>query len=136
MYTVKEVSKMLEISEHTVRFYTDKGLVPSLKRDKNNNRLFDDEAINWLTGVKYLRDCGMPLSAVKKYVDLCLEGDGTIEERYQIILAQITSAKSQLQEAQKRLAYMEKKAAMYRETIEKQMPDRLNPAKWEKASAV
>ena len=56
MFTVKDVSKMLDLTEHTVRFYTDKGLVPSVKRDKNNIRLFDEESINWLTGVKYLRD--------------------------------------------------------------------------------
>ncbi|MCQ4637596.1 MerR family transcriptional regulator [Anaerovorax odorimutans] len=135
MYTVKEVSKMLDLSEHTVRFYTDKGLVPSLKRDKNNNRLFDDESINWLTGVKYLRDCGMPLESVKKYVDLCLEGDSTIEMRYQIILEQKAKAQAQLEEAQKRLAYMEKKAEMYRETLEQHVPDRLNPAKWPRQSA-
>ena len=65
MYTVKEVSRLLGLSEHTIRFYSDKGLVPSLRRDKNNNRIFDEEAINWLTGVKYLRDCGMPLHAIR-----------------------------------------------------------------------
>lgn len=34
MYTVKDVAKLLDLTEHTVRFYTDKGLVPSLQRDK------------------------------------------------------------------------------------------------------
>nr|WP_319941496.1 MerR family transcriptional regulator [Metabacillus sediminilitoris] len=52
MYTVKEVAKLLELTDHTVRFYTDKGLVPNLKRDKNNNRLFDDDSIKWLIGAK------------------------------------------------------------------------------------
>lgn len=47
MYSVKEVAKLLDLTEHTVRYYTDKGLVPNIKRDKNNNRLFDDKSINW-----------------------------------------------------------------------------------------
>jgi len=34
MYTVKEVAKLLDLTEHTVRYYTDKGLVPSVQRDK------------------------------------------------------------------------------------------------------
>ncbi|EPZ40685.1 MerR family DNA-binding transcriptional regulator [Alicyclobacillus acidoterrestris] len=45
MYTVKKVTKMLDLTEHTVRYYTDKGLVPSVQRDINNNRLFDDESL-------------------------------------------------------------------------------------------
>jgi len=46
MYTVKEASELLNLTEHTIRYYTDKSLVPHLKHDKNNNRLFDDEALN------------------------------------------------------------------------------------------
>lgn len=135
MFTVKDVSKMLDLSEHTIRFYTDKGLVPSIKRDKNNIRLFDEESINWLTGVKYLRDCGMPLDAVKQYVDLCLEGDSTIPMRWQIIQDQIVQARAQKEEAERRLEYLEKKAAMYQKTMCHQRPDPLNPAKWPRASA-
>lgn len=41
MYTVKEVAKCLNLTEHTIRYYTDKGLVPSIKRDKNNTRIFN-----------------------------------------------------------------------------------------------
>lgn len=40
MYTVKEIAKLLDMTEHTVRSYTDMGLVPSLKRDKNGNHVW------------------------------------------------------------------------------------------------
>lgn len=72
MYTVKEIAELLDLTSHTVRYYSDKGLVPNEQRDKNNNRLFDDESINWLTGVKYLKQCGMSVEDIKTYVDLCL----------------------------------------------------------------
>ena len=72
MYTVKEAAALLGLTEHTVRYYTDKGLVPSVKRDKNNNRLFDEESMNWLTGVKYLKQCGMSIETIREYVRLCL----------------------------------------------------------------
>ncbi|NKR47731.1 MerR family DNA-binding transcriptional regulator, partial [Rhodococcus hoagii] len=48
MKTVKEVSKAVDISEHTVRYYADCELIPSLMRNKNNQRLFNQESINWL----------------------------------------------------------------------------------------
>ena len=97
MYSVKEISDILGLTEHTIRFYTDKGLVPSVTRDRNNNRLFDEESINWLTGVKYLKECGMSIEAIKDYVDLCLEGNSTIEQRYQIVLSQKAAAEATAQ---------------------------------------
>ena len=78
MYSVKETAEIVGLTEHTIRFYTDKGLVPNVTRDRNNNRLFDEESINWLTGVKYLKEGGMSIEAIKDYVDLCLEGNSTI----------------------------------------------------------
>jgi DNA-binding transcriptional MerR regulator len=132
MYSVKEVAKLLDLTEHTVRYYTDKGLVPNVKRDKNNNRLFDEESINWLTGVKYLKQCGMSVEDIKTYVDLCLEGDSTIQERYEIILKQKEIAQTQLEQAKIRAKYMEDKAKHYLDIINHVIPDDTNPGKWEK----
>lgn len=130
MHTVKEVAELLGLTEHTVRFYTDKGLIPGVKRDKNNIRLFDEEPINWLIGVKHLRESGMSLESIKEYVELCLEGDSTIDVRYQIILRQQEIARRQVEEAKTRLAYMEKKAELYREIAKRHIPDSMNPANW------
>lgn len=131
MYTVKDLSKILDLSEHTVRFYTDKGLVPNVQRDKNNTRLFDDESINWLTGVKYLKQCGMSVEDIKSYVDLCLEGDSTIQERYAIILQQKDAALAQLEEAKIRANYMIEKSVHYLDIINQVIPDDTNPGKWD-----
>ena len=135
MYTVKEAAKQLGFTEHTIRFYTDKGLVPGVMRDKNNCRLFTEECMNWLIGVKHLKECGMTLDYIKTYIELCLQGDSTIETRYHIILKQKEIAKRQLEEAKQRLDYMEKKAKLYRKIMENHIPDSTNPAKWPVKSA-
>ncbi len=129
-FTVKQVAKKLNLSEHTIRFYCDKGLIPAVQRDRNNNRIFTQESINWLTGVKYLRDSGMSLESIKKYVDLCLIGDETILERYSIIQEQRELAKIQLQEAKERLEYLEYKLSHYKDIIEHRIDDDMNPGKW------
>ncbi|MGO4109401.1 MerR family transcriptional regulator [Paenibacillus sp. YAF4_2] len=130
MYTVKEVAKMLDLSEHAIRFYTDKGLIPSLLRDKNNNRLFNEESINWLIGVKILKQCGMSIEDIKTYADLCIKGDSTIQERYEIILRQKEHAHFQLQAARKTVDYLEAKSNYYLNIIEGVIADSSNPAKW------
>nr|WP_263323168.1 MerR family transcriptional regulator [Neobacillus sp. Marseille-Q6967] len=131
MYTVKEVAKLLDLTEHTVRFYTDKGLVPSLQRDKNNNRIFNDDSINWLRGSKYLKKCGMSVEDIKKYVDLCLEGDSTIQERYEMIFKQKEIVLAQLEEIKLMAEYITNKEKHYRDIINQVIPDDTNPAHWQ-----
>lgn len=130
MYTVKEVAKLLDLTEHTVRYYTDKGLVPNLQRDKNNNRLFDEQSINWLKGAKHLKQSGMSVEAIKSYVDLCLEGESTIQQRYEILLEQKATALAQLEQAKLIVKFMEEKVNHYRDIINHVIPDDMNPGKW------
>lgn len=131
MYTVKEAAQLTGLTEHAVRFYTDKGLVPSVQRDNNNIRLFDAASINWLYGVKCLKQSGMPIEVIKKYVDLCLEGDSTIPERYEIMKEHKAVALAQLEEAKRRVAHLEEKVKLYEAILENRTPDTTNPATWE-----
>lgn len=110
---MKEVATSLNLTEHTIRYYTDKQLIPNLKRDKNNKRLFDKAAMNWLLCIKHLRKCGMPIGDIKTYIDLCLEGNSTIKERYEIMRNQKESAQAQLEEAKQRAKYIEDKTNNY-----------------------
>ncbi|MEK3786860.1 MerR family transcriptional regulator [Paenibacillus sp. FSL K6-1230] len=132
MHTVKEAARITGLTEHAVRFYTDKGLVPSLQRDENNIRLFDGESINWLYGVKCLKQSGMPIEVIKLYVDLCIEGDATIAQRFEIMMEQRESALLQLEEAKQRVAHLEEKTSLYQAILENRAPDVTNPATWDK----
>lgn len=131
MFTVKEVAKLLELTEHTVRFYTDKGLVPSLQRDKNNNRIFNEASVHWLTGAKRLKKCGMSVEDIKKYVDLCLEGESTIAERYEMIQKQKEAVLAQLEEVKLMAEFISNKEKHYRDIKSGVIPDDTNPASWD-----
>lgn len=56
---VKNVAERLGVSEYTIRYYTNEDLIPHLKRDKNNSRVFDEESIKWLEMIILLRTCGI-----------------------------------------------------------------------------
>jgi len=135
MYTVKEIAKLLNMTEHTVRYYTDMGLVPTLKRDKNGNRLFDEESRNWLIGIKNLRGSGMSIQAVKDYVNLCLQGESTIEIRYEIIIEQKKKLEEQLKEMKERFQYIEWKEKWYLDIMNHRIPDNSNPGTWSFSSS-
>src|SRR5690606_13338730 len=132
MHTVKEAAQITGLTEHAVRFYTDKGLVPSIQRNENNIRLFDEESINWLHGIKCLKQSGMPIEVIKKYIDLCLEGDSTIAERYTLMMEHKEAALAKLEEAKRHIAHLEEKTILYQDILEHRTPDMTNPSNWDK----
>lgn len=131
MYTVKEVAKKLDLTEHTVRYYTDKGLVPDLKRDQNNNRIFDEVSINWLRGAQYLKRCGMSLEDIKKYVELSLQGNSSIVERYNMIAKQKEIVLADLEVLKSMAEYITNKEKHYRNIKDQMIPDDTNPGQWQ-----
>lgn len=126
-YTVKELSEKTGLTEHTIRYYTDQNLLPC-ERDKNNRRIFNEESINWLTGIRCLRACGVSIEDVKTYCSLCLEGDSTLMARYEFMLQQQKLALEKLAEAKQIAHYMEHKVAHYEEILKHEIPDDMNPA--------
>lgn len=130
MLTVKEVSKKFNISEYTLRYYTDENLIPSIKRDKNNIRVFDEESLNWLKTIICLRKCGMSIKSIKEYVDLCIIGDSTILQRLDIINSQKVIIDKKIQELKESSLFLENKKDLYDDIIKNNKKDITNPNNW------
>lgn len=128
-YTIKDISKLFNLTEHTIRYYCDMNLLP-VKRDKRNRRVFDNESLNWFKTIKCLRGCGMSIHAIKQYSDLCLSGDSNLKQRYDIIKSQLPLVKQQYEEAKKRLDYINYKISIYEDMMAGKIPDKSNPLEW------
>lgn len=126
-YTIKEVADKMDISEHTLRFWAKSGFFPFITRDKNNVRLFSENDLNWVRIVKCLRSVGTENKAIKRYIDLCIIGDSTIKERYQIILDTKKKAYEQMEELQKQLTLLDYKENFYKNLIKNNLEDSWNP---------
>lgn len=109
MYTVKQAAGILGISVHTVRHYDDKGLIPGTKRNSANQRMFDDDELEWLFVSVTLRKTGLSLAEIKRYITLYQQGDATLAERYQIMQAQRERTLQEMEEMKRRLAVLNKK---------------------------
>jgi len=128
MYTIKEVAEMMDVSEHTLRFWAKNGFIPDIIRDRNNIRLFSEHTLGWVKIVKCLRNVGVDLKSVKKYIDLCLIGDSTINERYDIILETKKKALEQMDDLKKQLELLDYKENYYKNLINNKLNDKFNPA--------
>ena len=127
MYTIKEVAKKMDISEHTLRFWAKSGFFPFIKRNKNNIRLFSDNDLDWVRIVKCLRAVGTENKAIKRYIDLCIKGDSTISERYENIQATKLKAEQQILELQQHMDLLNYKEKYYQNLIKNNLKDGWNP---------
>lgn len=130
-YTIKEFANKYNVSEHTVRYYTDIGLLPC-KRDGGNRRAFDGESENWMQGIVCLKGCGASIEDIKEYCRLCLseENEENLKARYQIILKQREQAYKHLEEAKATVEYMNNKVKHYEDILSGAVPDDSNPKNW------
>ena len=130
-YTIKQMAEMFDVTEHTLRFYTDKGLLPS-ELDGGNRRVFNEESINWMQGIKCLKGCGASIEDIQEYCRLCLleESAENLRARYAIIAKQRAEAYKRVAEAKATAKYMDEKAAHYEAILAGLAPDDTNPRNW------
>ncbi len=130
-YTIKEFAKMFDTTEHTLRYYTDIGLLPC-QRDGANRRVFDEVSANWMQGITCLKGCGASIEDIREYCELCKlpESEDTLKARYAIILRSREQAYKCLEEAKATVEYMEHKVRHYEDILAGLTPDDTNPAKW------
>ena len=127
MYTIKEVAEKMDISEHTLRFWSKSGFFPFVTRNKNNIRQFSDEDLEWVRIVKCLRSVGTENKLIKRYIDLCIIGDSTIKERYEIIKQTKDKALGQMEELKKQMDMLDFKEGYYKNLIKNNLDDSWNP---------
>ena len=108
MYSIGDISKMLNISISALRYYDKNGLLPLVNRSSGNIRVFDDTDVECLRMIECLKNTGMPLKDIKQFFEWCEEGDSTIDQRYELFMHQKEKTEKQislLQNALKRINY-------------------------------
>lgn len=130
-YTIRQMAEMFDVTEHTLRFYMDQGLLPC-GRDERNRRVFNEESVNWMQGIKCLKGCGASIEDIQEYCRLCLQEESAenLRARYAIILKQREEAYRRIAEAEATAHYMDEKVAHYEAILAGLAPDDTNPKNW------
>ncbi|EKY26918.1 MerR family transcriptional regulator [Clostridium celatum] len=118
MYTPKEVCQQVGISYETLKFYCKEGLVPAVKRDKNNYRIFDEKNIAWLKGLQCLRKCGMSIKDMKLYMNYCIEGPSTIPQRKEMLNESKKSLLKKINEINECIDFIDNKQSFYDDVLD------------------
>ena len=117
MFSMKQACEQTNLPYETLKFYCNQGLIPNVKRNSNNYRIFDENDIAWINSLNCLRNCGMSISEMKDYIKLCLEGESTIPERKEILAIKRQSLLEQQKLIQESIDYIDWKQGFYDDVL-------------------
>ena len=122
MYTMMQVCRELNMTYQTLKFYCNEGLIPNVKRDKNNRRIFDEKDVKWIKDLTCLKKCDMSIQEMKEYLELCLQGESTILQRKEMLRIKQESLRDSIQELEQSISYIDWKQNFYDEILTGKRP--------------
>ncbi len=118
-YTIKQAAEKMNLTAYTLRYYDKEGLLPFVSRDNSGNRLFTDNDLEWLGLICCLKNTGMPIRQIKKFIQGAIEGDNTLESRIEMLLEHRKDVLKQMEDLNKNLEKINWKINYYSTNLEK-----------------
>lgn len=112
-YTVGEMAKILNTTPSTLRYYDKEGLLPFVERSESGIRMFKDSDYEWLLVIDCLKNTGMGIKDIKRFIEMVIAGDSTIKERLEMMKKQRESVKEQMAKLQQTLDTLDYKVWYY-----------------------
>ena len=122
IYSMKQVCEKTNMTYQALKYYCNEGLVPNVKRDDNNRRVFDERDVKWIQDLVCLKKCGMSIQEMKDYLALCLQGEATILQRKEMLAQKQEALRLSIRELESSIAYIDWKQNFYDEVLSGQRP--------------
>ncbi|KRE23284.1 MerR family transcriptional regulator [Paenibacillus sp. Soil522] len=125
-YSIGKFSNITGIGIHALRYYEKERLIIPNRKD-NGRRCYSDNDMTWIQFIKRLKDTGMPIKEIQKYAELRAQGDSTMIERMEMLMAHKAALKNQIAQLKEHLDNLDNKIDFYKtEIVEKQQVELLN----------
>jgi|SRR5690606_4580076 len=124
--SIGEVAERTGLSVHALRFYEREGLfVGPVRRDSSGRRVYTEDDLEWIILCTKFRASGMPLTAIREYVDLVRAGPGNEKERLDLLRAHQEAVTAQIAELTESLRMITHKVNVYEAHLAEGTADRL-----------
>lgn len=105
---ISEVSQKYHLTEDTLRYYEGIGLLPKVSK-KSNIRNYQEEDLKRIEFILCMKNSGLPLLQIKKFLDLYPLGKQSLLERIHILENQKEILESEIKEKEKSLEFLKYK---------------------------
>lgn len=117
-YTISQVAEKMGVAVSTLHYYDKEGLLPFVEKKPNGTRVFKEEDFQWLDIITCMKNSGLPIKDIKRYMDLCEEGDSTMKERLGIFFERKEDVQKQIDELNTVMETINHKIWYYETAIE------------------
>ena len=114
--TITEVSEMYGVSPQTLRYYEKVGLIPPVPR-LNGIRDYGEMDCRFVNFVTKMRGIQMPIETLIRYMQLCRQGDESVEERKQIMMTYRDVLSAEIADKKLLLKKINSKIATYEQRL-------------------
>lgn len=116
--TIGDAAKRLGVPASTLRYYDKEGLLPHVNRSDSGIRMFTEDDFEWVVLIERLKQSGLSIKEIKRYVDLYLQGDDTLEARRELIYSRRAILEQQMADLQQTLDFLKYKCWFYDRALE------------------
>lgn len=117
--TIAEAAERTGLTPDTLRYYESDGLMlRPIDRSSAGHRRYHDGDLTWINLLTCLRGTGMPIREIRRYADLVRRGDGTEQERLDLLRAHRVQVLAQLAEVQEHLGAIDRKIGIYTDKLD------------------
>lgn len=118
LYSIGEFSKIVGLSEHTLRYYEKEGLI-KVNRDNNNVRIYSEENKLWVESILHLKNTGMSLKDMKQFFHWGHMGDETVEKRLALLKNHRKKVVEEFDKIRQSLEFLDNKINIYENQFRK-----------------
>ncbi|MGD9809598.1 MAG: MerR family transcriptional regulator [Deferribacterales bacterium] len=82
---IGELAKMTNVSQRTIHYYEELGLISSLERKGQSHRQYDEVTAERIEKIKVLKNIGLSLDEIAEVIHLYFEPDTVVEGKRKVI---------------------------------------------------
>ena len=112
-YSIKQIAELTNLTPYTLRYYDKEGLLPFIGRSDTGMRRFSEGDLEWLGLVCCLKNTGMSIREIKRFVELSMQGDETLKTRCDMLVEHKKNVEDEISKMEKHLAKVTCKIAVY-----------------------
>ena len=118
MYSIHEVCERTGLTAHTLRYYEKEKLLPNVSRSAGGFRQYSEEDMEALGMICCLKNTGMSLQDIARFMALAREGDQTLRERCELLKKHRDNVIARMEEMQRHLEKVTWKVDHFTEKLE------------------
>lgn len=112
-YSIQIVAEKTGLAISTLRFYDKAGLLPFVARDASGYRAFTDGDLALLHTIVCLKNTGMKIADIRRYIELVMAGPTTAADRSELLATHRKAVVAKQKQIAQSLAEIDYKLAMY-----------------------